>query len=137
MTLILCLDNQNGMAFNGRRQSADRVLRSRMLQHTSGQRLWMSAYSAAQFDPTPGILVADDDFLFNVGAEDACFAEIQNPSAHIKKFDKLIIYRWNKHYPADMYFDISLVNEKWKLSARSEFVGSSHACIIEEIYESI
>lgn len=33
MTLILCLDDENGMMFNHRRQSRDRVLISEMLSH--------------------------------------------------------------------------------------------------------
>ena len=32
MTLIVCLDDKNGMAFNHRRQSQDRLLRRRVLE---------------------------------------------------------------------------------------------------------
>ena len=41
MKIIVCVDNQNGMMFNHRRQSQDRVLRKRILELTGGEKLWM------------------------------------------------------------------------------------------------
>ena len=49
MKIIVCVDNQNGMMFNHRRQSQDRVLRKRILELTGGEKLWMNAYSMGQF----------------------------------------------------------------------------------------
>lgn len=51
MKIIVCVDNQNGMMFNHRRQSQDRVLRKRILELTGGKKLWMNAYSQKQFLP--------------------------------------------------------------------------------------
>ena len=36
MKIIVCVDNQNGMMFNHRRQSQDCVLRKRILELTGG-----------------------------------------------------------------------------------------------------
>lgn len=49
MKIIVCVDNQNGMMFNHRRQSQDRVLKKRILELTGGKKLWMNAYSQKQF----------------------------------------------------------------------------------------
>ena len=49
MKIIVCVDNQNGMMFNHRRQSQDRVLRKRIMELTGGKKLWMNAYSQKQF----------------------------------------------------------------------------------------
>ena len=38
MKIIVCVDNQNGMMFNHRRQSQDRVLRKRILELTGGKK---------------------------------------------------------------------------------------------------
>ena len=51
MILAVCIDDRNGMLFNGRRQSQDRVLREDLVREAGGGPLWMSAYSARQFDP--------------------------------------------------------------------------------------
>ena len=45
MILIVCVDDHNGMMFNHRRQSQDRVLRADILELTDGKKLWMNAYS--------------------------------------------------------------------------------------------
>jgi len=43
----------------------------------------------------------------------------------------LILYRWNRTYPADLYFTLSL--EGWTLERREEFAGSSHEKITKEV----
>lgn len=40
MIIIACTDDNQGMLFNHRRQSQDRVQRQRMLQRTGGAKLW-------------------------------------------------------------------------------------------------
>ena len=50
MVLIICLDDDNGMMFNHRRQSQDRELRKHLMTLTSGKKLWMNHYSAKQFE---------------------------------------------------------------------------------------
>ena len=49
-----------------------------------------------------------------------------------KEMQKIILYRWNRVYPADLYFDIDLKN--WHLKESNDFAGSSHDKITEEIY---
>lgn len=49
MILIVCVDDHNGMMFNHRRQSQDRILRGDILELTEGKILWMDAYSKKQF----------------------------------------------------------------------------------------
>ena len=49
MVLIVCVDDHNGMMFNHRRQSQDRILRADILELTDGKKLWMNAYSKKQF----------------------------------------------------------------------------------------
>ena len=66
MIIIQCVDNRNGTFFNRRRQSQDRLLRSRILSELHGRRLWMNAYSLRQFQkelPLEVRLSVDEDFL--------------------------------------------------------------------------
>ena len=50
MTVIVAIDDQNGMMFNNRRQSQDSILRKRILSISkNGGALWMNEYSAKQF----------------------------------------------------------------------------------------
>ena len=67
MILAVCIDDRNGMLFNGRRQSQDRVLREDLVREAGGGPLWMNAYSARQFDPPPEGLRTAEDFLEQAG----------------------------------------------------------------------
>ena len=49
-----------------------------------------------------------------------------------KEMQKIILYRWNRVYPADLYFDIDLKN--WHIKESNDFAGSSHDKITEEVY---
>ena len=42
--------------------------------------------------------------------------------------------RWNRAYPGDVFFPISLT-QGWTLAEKMDFPGNSHACITEEIYK--
>ena len=135
MTLILCLDDKNGMAFNGRRQSTDKVLRTRILQQAQGKNLWMSPYSARRFEPLPLGVLVDADFMNKAASDDACFVETQDPSYDLHRFYKLIVYRWNRAYPADVYFPFEKHVDRLRLISSFNMEGNSHQRITEEVYE--
>ena len=132
MTIIVCLDDRNGMMFNKRRQSQDSVLRARILELSSNEKLWMSPYSAKQFDVNAQIEI-DAEYQKRAGKDDFCFVE--DIPVSLRRVDRVIIYRWNRHYPADTHFNLDLEKNGFALVATDEFVGSSHEKITEEIYK--
>lgn len=132
MILITCVDDKMGMLFNKRRQSRDSVLRERVLKMCAGKKLWMNEYSRKQFDAVAEGISVDEDFMAKMGADDYCFVENISPKAYEDRFKQIVLYKWNRVYPADLYFDIDLTN--WRLAQSSDFAGSSHDKITEEIY---
>lgn len=132
MILIACVDDKMGMLFNRRRQSMDSVLRSRILNICAGKKLWMNAYSRKQFDAAGQGITVDEDFITKADSGDYCFAENISLNKYEKDLEKIILYKWNRVYPADLYFDIDLNN--WRLEQSTDFAGSSHDKITEEIY---
>ncbi|MCR4943962.1 MAG: ribonuclease Z [Clostridium sp.] len=135
MIVIVCLDNNNGMMFNNRRQSQDRILREHILNLTKGSKLYMNSYSYKQFsnDAASQNIIVDENFLFKASKEDYCFVENMPLAEHIESIEKIIVYKWNRDYPSDFTLDITIDNE-WKLTQTEEFKGSSHDKITEEIY---
>ena len=131
MIVIACLDNRGGMAFGGRRQSRDHVLCKRIVSLVGNDILYMSEYSKKLFEDSDNI-IADGDFLDKATSGDYCFIELESLSNYEEKIEKLIVYRWNRDYPYDIKFEINL--SKWKMISQSEFKGSSHDNIIEEVY---
>lgn len=140
MVVYITLDNNNGMMFNNRRQSQDRIMRENMLKHCSGARLWISQYSRMLFEQQenseiPPNIVVDDDFLNKAEPEDYCFVENDPLSSWIDRIDTLVIYKWNRDYPADLYFDFSILDSQWKKFSVNDFKGSSHNKIIREVWK--
>lgn len=131
MILIVCMDDQNGMAFNHRRQSQDRVLIERIEGLTADNNLRMAPYSQKLFSSSN--ILADDDYLSKAGIDDYCFVEREDVKPHEDKIQKVIVFRWNRHYPSDLKFGIDLSN--WHLVSTEEFPGSSHLKIAMEVYE--
>ena len=132
MNVIVCLDNSDGMAFNNRRQSMDRILRERLLSVCRGSRLLMDAYSCSQFENSEAI-TPDENFLENAGENDYCFVE--RHSFLPDKVKKLIVFRWNRDYPADLKLGFDIASSGFRLVQMCEFAGYSHEKITMEVYE--
>ena len=133
MILIVCLDDKGGMMFNNRRQSSDKVVISKIAEITQGSKLWLNNYSQSLFDQAHLPLAVDDDFLQKAGGGEFCFAENADIAQYTLKIEKIYLFRWNRHYPADIYFPVDLID--YKLIARSDFLGNSHEKITLEVYE--
>lgn len=130
MNIIICIDDNCGYSFFGRRQSKDKVLRERILSLVKDSAIYMNAYSAKQFDD--GLLAVCEDFLSVAGKGEYCFVE--NVPFFFENCEKIIIYKWNRSYPADMRLDYEYIRENYTLLSTTDFAGSSHERITEEIY---
>ena len=109
MTIFICLDDADGLAFNHRRQSRDRIL----YEHIA-----------------PNIC-AEDNFMQHAQPNDFCFLECADPTPHLSFASHLTVFRWNRRYPADLHFSVP---ECWKKVRETEFEGSSHPTITQEDY---
>ncbi|MBS7007292.1 hypothetical protein [Anaerostipes sp.] len=123
MKLITFLDNKNGLLFHRRRQSQDRALRTYIKNMTAGCRIYMNTFTHELYHDFPNTVVCDD-FLSKAGANDYCLLEDCPAKEYESCIRELIIFRWNKIYPADVYFDLDLSD--WQLEETEEFEGYSH-----------
>ncbi len=130
MTVFICIDDNNGMMFNNRRQSRDSAVVARIVEMSIGGRLLMNAYSSklfADFD----VLVCES-FMEKAEAGDFCFAEDISLSEYDEKIENLVLFKWNKIYPSDKKLDISLDGRT--LEQTFDFEGSSHDKITCEVW---
>ena len=132
MNIIVCLDSKNGMMFNKRRQSRDRAIYERIISLIGDSKLWINKYSKPLFENC-GVEIADN-CVAKAGANDYAFVENVDVIPYSDGINKIIVYRWNKTYPADTFFPEILLDGKTKTSV-AEFEGNSHNIIFEEIYE--
>lgn len=135
MIAIVCLDDRGGMGFNGRRQSRDARLRQKVLELTAGSRLWMAPCSAEQFGPEgAGRICVSAAFLEEAGSGDYVFVEDRALAPFAERLEQLVVFRWNRVYPADRYFDLDLTRGPWQKTEAVDFPGKSHRRTTMEVY---
>lgn len=133
MIVIVCLDKENGMLFHDRRQSRDREVKVRLQQICKGKKVWMNHYSSQLYGEMESVDTAvSDDFMSEAGKGDFCLVESDILKPFEKNIEAVIVLRWDKKYPADLYMDLGLSD--WKKIRTQEFPGYSHETITEEIY---
>ena len=50
------------------------------------------------------------------------------------RIEEVIVYKWNRRYPTDTYFDLDLAALGFRLASSEEFAGYSHEKITKETY---
>lgn len=136
--IIVCLDERGGMAFNKRRQSRDALVSADILAMAGG-RLVVYPYSEKLLGEA---VAAGARFGFRVseraldeaGAEDFVLVEDRAIGKYAGAAEGLIIYHWNRHYPADLRLDVTPEGLGMTLKSTSEFVGHAHEKITKEVY---
>ena len=130
MQVIITVENRNGMLFNHRRVSRDQKISERILAYCKEKRLWMNAYSAKLFENNPQIRVSET-FLEQKDA--ICFVEDQDVTPYLPEIDTIILFHWNRDYPADFFFTVDL--SEWNRIHQEEFAGKSQEKITMEVYK--
>lgn len=132
MRIALCIDKIGGMLFNNRRLSQDRILCEKLLSLLKDEEsLWVNEYSAKLFEDTTKLKV-DSCFLEKAQEKDICFIETQAPS--LEQVDELLVFCWNRQYPADTFFTLNPITEGFKKIKVETFEGFSHKKITLTIY---
>lgn len=132
MIAAVCIGERDGMLFNHRRVSRDRAQQENLLAFCGAGRLWMNGYSAPLFDWAAERVTVDEDFLRKAEPGEVCFVENRPLAPLAGQVEAVVLYRWNRAYPADVRLDLDLSD--FMLAERTEFPGVSHEKITREVY---
>ena len=128
MTIIACVDVRRGMAFNGRRQSRDSVVYKDIARIADGEKIGMDERSEMLFADTDARIVTGR----RAEKQDIYFLEFASTCSCAPKADRIILYHWNRHYPADMHFEVPM--DGFKFESAEDIIGTSHEKITREVY---
>ncbi len=131
MTIAVCIDDKNGMLFNNRRQSQDRVLIEDLVALSNGRKISISPFSKELFAGDE-VCIVEEHFPDKADEDTICFVENIDLTAYADKIQKIILYRWNRHYPSSLKFKLDL--SPYTLTEQTDFPGSSHEKITREVY---
>lgn len=126
MILVVCIANNNGIMFNKRRVSKDALLIERLKSKIGENKIYLSNYSKELFYDFNNIThniedIKETDFYF-----------LEDEKIPNLKINEIIVYKWNRDYPADKFWELSL--NEYKLISEEDFAGNSHERITEIIY---
>lgn len=121
------------MLFNHRRLSHDRRVCEKILDYSNEKELWMNAYSRKLFTDLTDINSIQVDEKFLDKSQSICFVENQDITPYLPKIDTLVLFQWNRDYPADFFFTVDL--SQWNLISTEDFEGTSHEKITMEVYK--
>lgn len=133
LTGVVCLDDRGGLAFNNRRQSRDRLLIKNLCEGCEGK-IYIDAYSLPLFSEYAERVKVLENPIADCPDGAVYFFEREAPRQLLSECKTLIVYRWNRTYPYDVAFDLSML-DTFDLKEEYEFVGSSHEKITKGIYE--
>ena len=132
MYLIACVDDRMGMMFNHRRVSRDRAVIKDIMDRCGDQVVYIESGSAVLFKD----FNSESVHVWNEDRNDLLegrYFFVEDPDViREESVEKIILYQWNRNYPADQYFPIDL--EEWILEDASEFAGHSHEKITRSCF---
>ena len=97
MTIFICLDDADGLAFNHRRQSRDRILCEHIAALSQKGVLRMNTSSFSLFSGINALnICAEDDFMQHAQPDDFCFLECTDPTPYLGFASCLTVFRWNR-----------------------------------------
>ena len=123
------------MAFNKRRQSRDSVLIEDLLSLVGKGTLHITDFSQKLFDGSTARIKVSNNPMAEAKESDYVFIENLPIGGYIDSTKKMVVYHWNRSYPADLYLDTPPMENGFLLKSSYEFVGSSHEKITREIWE--
>lgn len=132
MTVIVCVDERLGRAFLGKRLSRDAQLIADVLDFCGARTLCVTPKSARLFD-TPLLSVRPELFA-DAKRGEVFFSETEPLAEVLGHISTLVIYRWNRHYPADLFLDVCPEEAGFVQGEVRELVGKSHPIITREVY---
>ena len=130
MTVYFCLDDRGGLLFNGRRLSRDAAVLADLAVGIP-EEVTIDGFSE-KLIASAGIPYVLTEEALPKGCR--FFLENRDPAEVLPLAEKIVIYRWNRHYPSDLRWEGSPADYGFSMTETMEFPGKSHEKITKEVY---
>ena len=92
MYIIICLDDNNGLAFNHRRQSQDRIVAEDIRKTVGEKKLWITDYSRKLFQAVSNLEISENP-KEEAKKGEYVFQELETLDTDDEQIEQFIIYR--------------------------------------------
>ena len=129
MKIAVCVAENGGITFNGRRVSRDKKILEDMISLFGRVEVGESAFGMFErAGLAEGASVCAEE-----NPDGALFIE-KDPAEYYGRAGTAVIYRFNVNYPADVYMTSSPADNGFTLVSVTEFAGETHEKITREVY---
>lgn len=132
MNIVVCVEDKGGIAFNKRRLSRDKKVIEDLQKLLNGKNLYIRPESKDLFVDAANLNIKTTDSPDKI-SDGFFFADKEDPTVLYKSGDTVVIYRWNRRYPADIFFGMEQKGQLPQLRETVDFEGNSHEKITREI----
>lgn len=129
MKIAVCVAENGGITFNGRRVSRDKKILEDMISLFGRVEVGESAFG--MFERAG--LSERASICTEKNPDGALFIE-KDPAEYYGSAAAAVIYRFNVNYPADVYMTSSPADNGFTLVSVTEFAGETHEKITREVY---
>ena len=99
-------------------------------EHANPANFYLNHFKAAKL-----IREAEIPYVLPPETAEDFFAEDVPSDELLEKTSKVVIYRWNRHYPSDLRWEPDLNALGFVRKETADFPGTSHENITREVYE--
>lgn len=131
MRVVTCISNNEGLCFNHRRLSRDKLQIADLLDFCKGEALYIKENAALLFPEDAPVEVVENP-LETAKQGGFCLVEDQSLAPIFEDIEELVLYRWNRDYPADTFLELDLT--QFQKVSSEDFPGNSHETITREVY---
>lgn len=116
MKIAVCVEKSGGISFNNRPVSRDRVLLEKLAA--------LAGEGRVLFEKDISAVSSEENIYF-----------MESDKIPMEKVSQIYLFRWNRDYPADVYFNYDLKELGFTRVKKEDFAGFSHKKITLEIYQ--
>ena len=138
MKIVVCLDVNNGMSFNHRRQSRDAELIREIVKLAEKDTIYINKCSEDLFpeeifDDVIIYVLDNEIFDIDINQDGLLFVEEPIDVKLLKEANEIILCYWDKEYPADVFWDYDL--NSFTCVKQYSIKGKSHDKIMIQRWE--
>ena len=136
ISFIVCIEDRYGISFNkrliGRDKFVDEYLEEKLTKSkVFADQNYINYVKNCRIKNIKDQRISD---LVNSKEEITIFCSSKESLEYLENADEIVIFYWNRRYPADLYLDYDIVANDYCLSERVEDIEGSTHILTKEIW---
>ena len=134
---VVCVEDRYGISFNKRLIGRDKLIDEFLIESLDGSEVFVDDNYLKYSKDNRFKLISEFDFNEDSNKSITIYCTSENSLAYLDRSEEIIIYYWNRAYPADLYLDYDFIRTNYKLVEKIEEIEGSSHILAKEIWRKI